>query len=983
MYDEQRVRLDKANLESVAYELGLKLVEAQLVQYQKNEVILEEKIGVLEWQVKDKTNLLTYHKTLLDLATKEKEEILKEKEDLKAKLEKFENSSKNLTKLLDSQISPKVKIGLGYGKEETICDVSESDVSETVFDSSTSDKENRLDDSVYTSTAVTKDAPKSNEVFVETPKEVKSSAPLIQDWDTNSDNESIFRPKQVFEKVNFVKECEYVRPVKHAKSVKIAKSVRPITPVKPIQQTEKPKESCSSPKNGYLGTGQRVNKPVWNYANRINHQNQFVPRAVLLRSGKIPVSTAKPKQAVSTSVPRQVNTVRPKQSVNFPKNTFNRSHSPITRSYYAPSAQRRSLSPKRVNTVRQAVNTGKGNGITAEHPHIALKDKGITESGCSRYMTGTKEYLSDYQEIKGGFIAFSEGKGRITGKGNIKTEKLDFDDVYYVNGLKFNLFSVSQMCDKKISVLFTETECLVLSLNFKLLDESQVVQRIENKAKTVWQVAAGQSERDTWHLVCVSTRLACVSTSVGSENEFVYDPNPYSYNEIPDFSYPPPQPQYETYSCELCGNDSHYGFDCPPRVPLVYEQEPCYNQNFSDNYYPQNSPSFSQQYLCCDNCGGPHATFQCHPMNQNFNSFGFDHIQPPQQFDNHQPQETPEVTPFVESKEWIETNNELYKMMEDFTERMNQELHKQEVLLAAQREQELLAQKQAAQEKQVPSPNSVFRQLIEEMCGTKVCEEQKQNMEDTMLDLLEICQQKEFYCMYNNVEDLIESALNSKLLLINLNSQRLNKEEQEVKNITEPTAKQPEDSLIMGNKELSTIPEKESDEFIKSSVEDLIPILRVSEDTSGSDSVCVLPSSDDFSPIVEEKSVTFSNPLFEFNDEYISNDVSPIFDEVLKNIECKDSYDSNLDDLALLVTPLSDANKDECFDPGGVIDEIDAFLDMDISKDIENGYHDSEGDIIYFESLLIDDTSPNLPPEVFLDHDPRSLKDEPNFVDMV
>ncbi|GKE57166.1 hypothetical protein Tco_1496351 [Tanacetum coccineum] len=116
-------------------------------------------------------------------------------------------------------------------------------------------------------------------------------------------------------------------------------------------------------------------------------------------------------------------------------------------------------------------------------------------------------------------------------------------------------------------------------------------------------------------------------------------------------------------------------------------------------------------------------------------------------------------------------------MMEDFMERMNQELRKQEALLAAQREQELLAQKQAAQEKQVSSPNSVFRQLIEEICGTKVCEKQKQNMEDTMLDLLEICRKKELYCMHNNVEDILESALNSKLLSINLNSQRLNKEE--------------------------------------------------------------------------------------------------------------------------------------------------------------------------------------------------------------
>ncbi|GJX91229.1 putative ribonuclease H-like domain-containing protein [Tanacetum coccineum] len=190
-------------------------------------------------------------------------------------------------------------------------------------------------------------------------------------------------------------------------------------------------------KNVYLGTGQRVNKPVWNYANRINYQNQFVPRAILLRSGKIPVSTAKPKQVVSTSVLRQVNTVRPKQSVNFPKNTFNRSRSPITRSYYAPSAQRRCLSPKKVSTVRQVVNTGKGNGITAVKPSAALKDKGIADSRCSRHMSGTKEYLSDYQEIKGRFVAFGKGKGRITGK-----------------------------------------ECLVLSPNFKLLDESQVVLRI-------------------------------------------------------------------------------------------------------------------------------------------------------------------------------------------------------------------------------------------------------------------------------------------------------------------------------------------------------------------------------------------------------------------------------------------------------------------------------------------------------------------------
>ncbi|GJS16215.1 hypothetical protein Tco_0410687 [Tanacetum coccineum] len=154
----------------------------------------------------------------------------------------------------------------------------------------------------------------------------------------------------------------------------------------------------------------------------------------------------------------------------------------------------------------------------------------------------------------------------------------------------------------------------------------------------------------------------------------------------------------------------------------------------------------------------------------------------------------------------------------------------------------------------------------------------------------------------------------------------------------------------------------ESDEFIKSSVEDPVPIPRESEDTSGSDSDYDLPLCDDFSLInvSEEKSVTFSNPLFnsnddftssdneslsdedvpkdnvkiysnslfEFDDEYISSDVNPLFHEVLENIECKDSYDSNFDESTFLVTPLSDSNKDEFFTPG---DDIEFLLHRDPS----------------------------------------------------
>ncbi|GKF29063.1 hypothetical protein Tco_0095405 [Tanacetum coccineum] len=87
------------------------------------------------------------------------------------------------------------------------------------------------------------------------------------------------------------------------------------------------------------------------------------------------------------------------------------------------------------------------------NPESILQDHVVVDSGCSSHMTGNKAYLSYYEDLNGGFMAFgSDPKG---------------------DELKFNLFSVSQMCDTKNSVLFTESECLILSPSFKLLDESQ------------------------------------------------------------------------------------------------------------------------------------------------------------------------------------------------------------------------------------------------------------------------------------------------------------------------------------------------------------------------------------------------------------------------------------------------------------------------------------------------------------------------------
>ncbi|GJS57447.1 hypothetical protein Tco_0652231 [Tanacetum coccineum] len=148
----------------------------------------------------------------------------------------------------------------------------------------------------------------------------------------------------------------------------------------------------------------------------------------------------------------------------------------------------------------------------------------------------------------------------------------------------------------------------------------------------------------------------CFHCTVGNRTQINFS-TLYSSNDSPNFANQPPQPQYVPYSCELCGNDAHFGYDCPPQVPFIYNQNPCSNQNF--DYFTQTSPSFPQQCLCCENCGGPHATFQCQPINQDFYLSGFDQYQPPQSSNIHlHPQET--------SKEILQAQEDLMEAIQAF-----------------------------------------------------------------------------------------------------------------------------------------------------------------------------------------------------------------------------------------------------------------------------------------------------------------------------
>nr|GEW11639.1 hypothetical protein [Tanacetum cinerariifolium] len=219
------------------------------------------------------------------------------------------------------------------------------------------------------------------------------------------------------------------------------------------------------------------------------------------------------------------------------------------------------------------------------------------------------------------------------------------------------------------------------------------------------------------------------------------------------------------------------------------------------------------------------------------------------------------------------------------------------------------------QEKEGPPQDSDIHQLIREEWCIKVCEEQKQKMENTILELVEIYRQKELYCMHDNVDDLIESALNFKLLSIN--SQRLNKEKKEVKNVVEQppergtriieslqnfrvihkssnslkttsqislvhavapilSTKEPEYSPSMGYEHPNTTPETKSDKIIKSGVEELVPILSENEVTSEDKRECDVPVCEN-SPICDNHSEIFSDSN---NDDDISSN-----DDAFEDIE--------------------------------------------------------------------------------------------------
>ncbi|GJR16605.1 ribonuclease H-like domain-containing protein [Tanacetum coccineum] len=213
----------------------------------------------------------------------------------------------------------------------------------------------------------------------------------------------------------------------------------------------------------------------------VNSGTQFKSGASRFNTGKQHVSSVRVNRPVSNNTspkPSQVN-------LNSPKKCFSKQRSPVNRPFSRHTAYKSNIYAVK-GKVGTAVKTSAGcvwrkttplsntnSGPTPDsnvndHPLKHMEHRGIFDSGCSGHMTGNRAHLEDYQELsKVGSVTFGGSKGSISGKGTIRLGNLVFDDVAFVKELgHFNLFSISQICDKKLNVLFTEKECFVVSSDF-------------------------------------------------------------------------------------------------------------------------------------------------------------------------------------------------------------------------------------------------------------------------------------------------------------------------------------------------------------------------------------------------------------------------------------------------------------------------------------------------------------------------------------
>nr|GEZ58181.1 putative ribonuclease H-like domain-containing protein [Tanacetum cinerariifolium] len=417
-YDKLIDYFHKSQFDVISYQKGLESVEARLLVYKQNESVLEENIKLLniEVQLRD-TTLVTLRQKL--------EKAVQERDDLKLKLEKFQTSTKNLTELLASQTSEKT--GLGYNLKV---------FTQAIFDcddyfSSESDCKTWPPSSLYDRFQPSGSHPKPDQDLSPT---TRPTTPIIEDRVSDSEDEYKTKASQFIP--SFVQSSEQVKTPRH--------SVQPIeTSIPATTPTSASLKSANSGKRRNrkacfvcksvdhlikdcdYHTKKLAQPTLRNYAHRGNYkqyaplthtnpQKHMVPTAVLTQYKPVfntairPVSAAMPKINVT--------------QLRYAHPVVTKSKSPFRRHITRSPSSKTSNSPPRVTTVKALVVSA-AQGIQGKwgNPQHALRDKGLIYSGCSRHMIGNMFYLSNFEELNGGYVSFGGNLkgGKISSKGNL------------------------------------------------------------------------------------------------------------------------------------------------------------------------------------------------------------------------------------------------------------------------------------------------------------------------------------------------------------------------------------------------------------------------------------------------------------------------------------------------------------------------------------------------------------------------------------
>nr|GEW27688.1 hypothetical protein [Tanacetum cinerariifolium] len=465
-YDKLTADFQKSQFDVISYQTGLESVKARLLVYKQNESVFKEDIKLLKFEVQLRDNALVGLKQTLEKAKQKRD-------DLKLKLEKFQTSSKNLTKLLASQTNAKTDNGY-------------HDVPPPYTGTFMPPKLDLVFNNV--SNAVETDHPAFNVKLSLTKPDQdfslinRPSAPIIEDWVSDSEDESQTKTSQNVP--SFVQSTEQVKSpmpsVQYVETSIPAATPKPASP-KPTsngkQRNIKACFVCKSLdhliKDCDYHEMKMAQPTARNHAHRGNHkqyapmthqnpQRLMVPAVVLTQSKPVLITAVRP---VSTVMPK-IKMTRPRHA----KTIVTRINSPTRQHINRIPSPKASNSPPRVTSIQASVvnaaqgmqgrwewkpkcpildhvsrNTSASMTLKRFDYNDALGRSKVIDSGCSRHITGNMSYLSNFKELNGGYVAFGGNpKGGLENQLSLKVKVIESD-----NKTEFMNNDLNQFCGMK------------------------------------------------------------------------------------------------------------------------------------------------------------------------------------------------------------------------------------------------------------------------------------------------------------------------------------------------------------------------------------------------------------------------------------------------------------------------------------------------------------------------------------------------------